>query len=226
MESSTPSVFLLTILSFLLSISKSLAAMTTAAAHRPKRLSLQSPAGLPHIPRTPSPSSATFTRSSSTSLTRRAIPLDFKPDSAQSTDSSSSEEEEYTLIGCLAGLSVSSLPPPISKDGSTKQSERGPVISRFPHPAPPIPSSALGTRAEQRRIYLGPKLSDRATGGPDAGPLIERFSCLFRDRMFPNLQVPAGQPGMPEEYADPVFQSIIARPTPKASFRWVWQRTS
>ncbi|GFZ50714.1 hypothetical protein JCM24511_08472 [Saitozyma sp. JCM 24511] len=52
----------------------------------------------------------------------------------------------------------------------------------FPPALPPPPTSALGTREEQRRIYLGPKLSDRATGGPDAGPLIERFSCLFKDQ--------------------------------------------
>jgi hypothetical protein len=53
---------------------------------------------------------------------------------------------------------------------------------RFPPGPRPAPSTPLGTREEQRRIYLGPKLSTRATGGPDAGPLIERFSCLFKDR--------------------------------------------
>ena len=52
----------------------------------------------------------------------------------------------------------------------------------FPSTLPPRASSKLGTREEQRKVYAGPKLSDRATGGPDAGPLIERFSCLFRDR--------------------------------------------
>lgn len=58
----------------------------------------------------------------------------------------------------------------------------GLIKTRFPPSPAPMPTSPLGTRAEQRRIYLGPKLSDRATGGPDAGPLIERFSCLFKDR--------------------------------------------
>jgi hypothetical protein len=74
-----------------------------------------------------------------------------------------------TLISCLNNLSLSNLPSPTTK-------------SRFPRAPEPQPTSALGTRDEQRRIYLGPKLSDRATGGPDAGPLIERFSCLFKDR--------------------------------------------
>ncbi|KAK1926199.1 pyridoxal phosphate-dependent transferase [Papiliotrema laurentii] len=54
--------------------------------------------------------------------------------------------------------------------------------AHFPPQPAPRPSSKIGSRAEQRRIYLGPKLSDRATGGPDAGPLIERFSCLFKDQ--------------------------------------------
>jgi hypothetical protein len=63
----------------------------------------------------------------------------------------------------------------------------------FPPALPPPPTSALGTREEQRRIYLGPKLSDRATGGPDAGPLIERFSCLFKDREWQsNINPPGG----------------------------------
>lgn len=102
-----------------------------------------------------------------------------------------------TLISCLTHLSISSLPPPppfTPSDeyvGSGKhvravsegvQRGRGPVMARFPAPPDPRPSSIIGSREEQRRIYLGPKLSDRATGGPDAGPLIERFSCLFKDR--------------------------------------------
>lgn len=70
-----------------------------------------------------------------------------------------------TLIGCFNHLSLNS-----SK-------------SRFPAP-PKSVASPLGTRDEQRKIYHGPKLSDRATGGPDAGPLIERFSCLFKDREY------------------------------------------
>ncbi|ORY25180.1 pyridoxal phosphate-dependent transferase [Naematelia encephala] len=72
-----------------------------------------------------------------------------------------------TLISCLDHLSLG---------GS------GPITTRFPRPPSPRPSSQIGTREDQRRIYLGPKLSDRATGGPDAGPLIERFSCLFKDQ--------------------------------------------
>lgn len=57
------------------------------------------------------------------------------------------------------------------------------AVSLGDFPAPePRKVSELGTREEQRRIYQGPRLSDRATGGPDAGPLIERFSCLFKDR--------------------------------------------
>lgn len=83
--------------------------------------------------------------------------------------------EEYdteTLISCLTNFSLTG-------DGDTSS---GPAVTRFPKAPPPREVSELGTREEQRRIYLGPKLSDRATGGPDAGPLIERFSCLFKDR--------------------------------------------
>ncbi|GMK59407.1 hypothetical protein CspeluHIS016_0800130 [Cutaneotrichosporon spelunceum] len=70
-----------------------------------------------------------------------------------------------TLMGCFSHLTLCT--------------DAGP---RFPAARPPAPSTPLGTREEQRRIYLGPKLSTRATGGPDAGPLIERFSCLFKDQ--------------------------------------------
>lgn len=65
----------------------------------------------------------------------------------------------------------------------------------FPSTLPPRASSKLGTREEQRKVYAGPKLSDRATGGPDAGPLIERFSCLFRDRESAKGAEGAGQGG-------------------------------
>ncbi|BEJ15246.1 hypothetical protein CspHIS471_0410130 [Cutaneotrichosporon sp. HIS471] len=70
-----------------------------------------------------------------------------------------------TLMGCFSHLTLCT--------------DSGP---RFPPGPRPAPSTPLGTREEQRRIYLGPKLSTRATGGPDAGPLIERFSCLFKDQ--------------------------------------------
>ncbi|KAL1405968.1 hypothetical protein Q8F55_007650 [Vanrija albida] len=73
-----------------------------------------------------------------------------------------------TLISCFDHMSLSSMP------GT-------PTKPRFPAPVH-RESTPLGTREQQRRIYLGPKLSDRATGGPDAGPLIERFSCLFKDQ--------------------------------------------
>lgn len=80
-----------------------------------------------------------------------------------------------TLIGCFNHLSLNS-----SK-------------SRFPAP-PRAEPSPIGTRDEQRRIYHGPKLSDRATGGPDAGPLIERFSCLFKDREYTPTPIPSSSP--------------------------------
>ncbi|CAK9786745.1 PLP-dependent transferase [Cutaneotrichosporon oleaginosum] len=70
-----------------------------------------------------------------------------------------------TLIGCFSHLALCNAAGP-----------------RFPPKPQPAPSTPLGSREEQRRIYLGPKLSARATGGPDAGPLIERFSCLFKDQ--------------------------------------------
>lgn len=79
-----------------------------------------------------------------------------------------------TLISCFDHMSLSSLP-----GSPTKPRFPAPVVQRDPTP--------LGTREQQRRIYLGPKLSDRATGGPDAGPLIERFSCLFKDREWGQL---------------------------------------
>lgn len=90
------------------------------------------------------------------------------------------EQDTQSLISCMSHLSVCSLPPP----PPYASDEPGSPISRRRFPDAPAArlSSPLGTRSEQRRIYLGPKLSDRATGGPDAGPLIERFSCLFKDR--------------------------------------------
>lgn len=96
-----------------------------------------------------------------------------------------------SLISCLTHLSLSSLPPSPTTPRTPGTPGRGPRVTRFPPAPDPRPTSALGTREEQRRIYLGPKLSDRATGGPDAGPLIERFSCLFKDRECLVSTVPA-----------------------------------
>lgn len=94
----------------------------------------------------------------------------------------SSQDDSFTLISCMSHLSVCSLPPPPppypSEIGTDSQVKK----HRFPDAPRARESSPLASRSEQRRIYLGPKLSDRATGGPDAGPLIERFSCLFKDR--------------------------------------------
>ncbi|KAI9635941.1 pyridoxal phosphate-dependent transferase [Dioszegia hungarica] len=133
--------------------------MTTAspAPRNPNRLSLQPPAGLPALPASPSPlssaRSATFPRP--INQTRPGIAFDLPDSDPNEASTRGTENSEYTLIGCLAGLSISTLPSLSSLDGESE---------------------------EQRRIYLGPKLSDRATGGPDAGPLIERFSCLFKDQ--------------------------------------------
>jgi 1-aminocyclopropane-1-carboxylate synthase len=187
---------------------------TTSTEKRSHRLSLQPPTGLPSIPSSPT------TSLRSTSLprgkaTRPQIPFDLP--TTETRDNSDDEDGEYTLIGCLAGLSISSLPP---LDGNDKG---GPVISRFPHPAAAAPSSVLGTRAEQRRIYLGPKLSDRATGGPDAGPLIERFSCLFKDRKSQRSLLTEGQT-IKVVWTD-VLQSITARLIPKGSYLWALLRT-
>lgn len=202
---------------------------------RTKRLSLQPPAGIPQIPRSPSrtPTSATFAASvrradkgqqnasesdgargrrvvhgdnddedvsSDESGTVAGLATRRESDASTASDDTSSDVDENTLMGCMMHLSVSSLPPiPCAESGGdavrtgengdvhlTKQGiPCGPLITRFPAPPKPTPSSALGTREQQRKVYLGPKLSDRATGGPDAGPLIERFSCLFKDRMLP-----------------------------------------
>ena len=100
-------------------------------------------------------------------------------------DLDSDGEESNTLISCMGHLSVSSLAHPDSPE--IRGRGRGlnhKHSQRFPDLPPPRLSSPLTSRVEQRKIYLGPKLSDRATGGPDAGPLIERFSCLFKDRTF------------------------------------------
>jgi hypothetical protein len=100
------------------------------------------------------------------------------------TPDTAAQDDSFTLISCMSHLSVCSLPPPpppYANNGNQDQPS-GDVKGRFPDPPKPRESSVLGSRSEQRRIYLGPKLSDRATGGPDAGPLIERFSCLFKDR--------------------------------------------
>lgn len=109
-------------------------------------------------------------------------PLNKRDFTTNETDTQDSDDGQ-TLISCMSHLSVCSLPPPPPPYSSDKDG-RGRVVSkhRFPDLLPPRPSSPLASRSEQRRIYLGPKLSDRATGGPDAGPLIERFSCLFKDR--------------------------------------------
>ena len=100
------------------------------------------------------------------------------------TSDSAGQDENYTLISCMSHLSVCSLPPPPPPYASNGQQDldHAKAKGRFPEPPRPRESSVLGSRSEQRRVYLGPKLSDRATGGPDAGPLIERFSCLFKDR--------------------------------------------
>lgn len=195
-----------------------------------KRLSLQPPAGLPQIPRSPvgTPLSARFAyqqpgnagdggkqgqdgvhshaatppdRAAGTGQDQDEDPESLatgarrdSASSASSHDSCSTSAEgegadENTLMGCMMHLSVSSLPPiPCSSSSlSASKCTGGPLVTRFPAPPKPNPSSTLGTREEQRRVYLGPKLSDRATGGPDAGPLIERFSCLFKDRKFSRL---------------------------------------
>lgn len=186
---------------------------TQTATRKVHRLSLQRPAGLPAIPNSTPPLSA---RSPSTP--RHRVPFDI-PDveTSGSLQTSDSEDEggEYTLIGCLAGLSISSLPP-MGDEG------KGPVISRFPHPAPAPPSSTLGSREEQRRIYLGPKLSDRATGGPDAGPLIERFSCLFKDREFQVLPHSKFRPEL--AFVTYSRQNTIALPIQRGLFQWEWRR--
>ena len=215
--------------------------MTTAvtptahtAAHakeNTKRLSLQPPAGLPQLPRSPGPLSARFATRHHTAQaqvgkghTRHASEPVSAPyqstsqagvgghgeksggnefatrresDVSDTSISTSSDDlpDENTLMGCMMHLSVSSLPPiTCAEDGTFHDGSEpagagsgtkvlgGPLMTRFPLPPKAQPSSALGTREEQRKVYLGPKLSDRATGGPDAGPLIERFSCLFKDR--------------------------------------------
>ncbi|WWC66900.1 uncharacterized protein I206_100807 [Kwoniella pini CBS 10737] len=141
------------------------------------RYSLQAPCGLPSPLRS---SLSSHTRSSSTPPSTRLSTAQHSEDHDEYREPTSLDdiEEPDTLMSCFGTLSISSLPP-ISPKGVNAS---GPIITRFPKPPPPRPSSILGTREEQRKIYLGPKLSDRATGGPDAGPLIDRFSCLFQDQ--------------------------------------------
>lgn len=143
--------------------------MATATKIEVTRHSLEPPCGLP---------SPTFSNTGKLSTgpkpsSRPHIHITALIDDDLTDDVNFDGPESHTLISCLTHLSLSSL----------SSQTAGPVITRFPAPPPPVPSSLLGSREEQRRIYLGPKLSDRATGGPDAGPLIERFSCLFKDRV-------------------------------------------
>jgi len=98
-----------------------------------------------------------------------------------SGDLDSDGEGPDTLISTMSHLSVSSLAHPDTPEQRGRNLKHQ-HSQRFPDLPPPRLSSPLTSRTEQRKIYLGPKLSDRATGGPDAGPLIERFSCLFKDR--------------------------------------------
>jgi len=111
------------------------------------------------------------------------LPSPFHNDATQSPsgDLYSDGEEPNTLISSMSHLSVSCLPYPDTPEQRGRNLKHQ-HSQRFPDLPPPRLSSPLASRTEQRKIYLGPKLSDRATGGPDAGPLIERFSCLFKDR--------------------------------------------
>ncbi len=151
--------------------------MATATKIEVTRHSLEPPCGLP---------SPTFSNTGKLSTgpkpsSRPHIHITALIDDDLTDDVNFDGPESHTLISCLTHLSLSSL----------SSQTAGPVITRFPAPPPPVPSSLLGSREEQRRIYLGPKLSDRATGGPDAGPLIERFSCLFKDREYRSLDLDA-----------------------------------
>ncbi|RSH90670.1 hypothetical protein EHS25_001275 [Saitozyma podzolica] len=121
----------------------------------PSRLSLQPPCGLPSFPRPRSRSPA--------------VP-----------SSSSTLRDQSTMT-----IPKSNGHAPTNGVGNNVQHDNdadADIDTETLMSASATPTSALGTREEQRRIYLGPKLSDRATGGPDAGPLIERFSCLFKDQ--------------------------------------------
>ncbi|WWC58053.1 uncharacterized protein I303_100588 [Kwoniella dejecticola CBS 10117] len=144
------------------------------------RYSLQAPRGLPS-PLRSTTSSSSQTRSVSSPASTRLVTAHAQSldpnDEYREPTSLDDVDEPDTLMSCFGSLSISSLPPLSAKDGVS-----GPIVTRFPKPPPPRESSVLGTREEQRKIYLGPKLSDRATGGPDAGPLIDRFSCLFQDQ--------------------------------------------
>lgn len=58
----------------------------------------------------------------------------------------------------------------------------------FPHPKPASPhfaddSSSEVSKQASRRLYGGPSLSLRSTGGPDAGPLVERYNLILFDSL-------------------------------------------
>jgi len=137
------------------------------------------------------------------------LPSPFQRDDAPQSPShglDSDGEEPNTLISSMSHLSVCSFPYPKTPE-QRGRSLKHQHSQRFPDLPPPRLSSPLTSRVEQRKIYLGPKLSDRATGGPDAGPLIERFSCLFKDRKSDYTRV----------WDALMMKSIIARPIPKGS---------
>jgi 1-aminocyclopropane-1-carboxylate synthase len=123
-----------------------------------ERLSLQRPYGIPSPLLSPH-----RTHHNHGPVTRRPS----QPRSSDRQQETHQTRPTDTLLSCLTHLSLCSDPA---------------CPTPFPDTPAPRASSKLGTREEQRKVYCGPKLSDRATGGPDAGPLIERFSCLFKDR--------------------------------------------
>ncbi|ODO01973.1 hypothetical protein L198_02704 [Cryptococcus wingfieldii CBS 7118] len=74
------------------------------------------------------------------------------------------------------------LPAPLDNDGDAESEYDETLMSCFGT----ISISSLATlersTAGAQKDYPGPHFSSRATTGPDAGPLIDRFSCLFKNQ--------------------------------------------
>ncbi|UOH83891.1 hypothetical protein LQV05_006629 [Cryptococcus neoformans] len=84
-------------------------------------------------------------------------------DNVRRSTATDNDRSGDTLMSCFGTLSIPSLP---LEDESAE-----------------INNLSTHEKGAQTKCYPGPKLSDRATQGPDAGPLIDRFSCLFQDHL-------------------------------------------
>ncbi|WVN87327.1 uncharacterized protein L203_102505 [Cryptococcus depauperatus CBS 7841] len=150
--------------------------------HKHTPYSLQPPCGLPshpsHALSIKSTTQIATPLSSFDSRTNRQEYRELTLDFDLGYDEYPSDEEGETLMSCFGTLSIHSPLIPFKK----AQVE---VDDHAHEPDNESEKKRTDLSDTQRRsvlTYAGPKMSDRATQGPDAGPLIDRFSCLFQDQ--------------------------------------------